>query len=91
MNNVINLRQKREERQDVKPKPGDFYLQETVDHVRSQLQRLKTDKERADFVMVLIANLVKCVIISRWYTDPYLAVTQWVKKKAGDYEKGRFK
>ena len=68
-------------------RPHEQAASDTVEQMRQVMYTFSSDKQRMEYCLVIIAQLVLWVVRSRYYDSPKNVVLTWVTKKLDQYTK----
>lgn len=84
MGDVINLDDKRKQKNTPIAKPSEIAAVETVDFMRQKMYSM-SEESRNQFMIVVLTHLIKWIIKSGYYDKPGAMILAWVEKKINDY------
>lgn len=84
MGDVINLDDKRKQKNTPIAKPSEIAAVETVDFMRQKMYSM-SEESRNQFMIIVLTHLIKWIIKSGYYDKPGAMILAWVEKKINDY------
>jgi len=84
MGDVINLDDKRKQKNTPIVKPSEIAAVETVDFMRQKMYSM-SEESRNQFMIIVLTHLIKWIIKSGYYDKPGAMILAWVEKKINDY------